>query len=132
MKTFDSPAGIQHGHTRPSGRRPDPGCRCRTRSPCRSTCLHGNAPRPRTGSFPWRRRIHHSTDRHASLWCDPARKAACVCLVSMYNADDRNEGLQKLSRETRQSKSKELIKMLVCVCALQQREDKRMKCVLHY
>lgn len=104
LKTFpplsDSPVGIQHDHTRPSGTGPDPGCRYRTRSLCCSTCHRGNAPCPRTGSSPWQRRIHHSTDQNASLWSDPARKRhgevkfGFVWFSCTYNTDDGNEGIQ--------------------------------------
>lgn len=70
----DSPVDIQHGRTRPSDRLLDPGYRRRTRTLCRSTCLHGNGPHPGTGSFLWREHIRRSTDWRASLWSDPAQK----------------------------------------------------------
>ena len=84
MRSPCLPAGTQHDRIRPSGRPPDPGCRYRTRSLCCSTCHRCNAPHPRTGSFPWRRYIHHSTDQHASLWFDPEREQHSqikVCLA---------------------------------------------------
>lgn len=126
MKTFflsGSPVGIQRDRTRPSGRGPDPGCRYRIHSPCRSTCRHGNAPRPRTGSFPWQRHIHHSTDQRASLWCDPARKQRSEFRFGLHI---QMMGMKECKPSSETRKSTGAYKNGVfCLCVSAER-DKRM------
>lgn len=124
----DSPVDMWRGHTQPSGRGPGPGCRHRTHSLCCSTCHHGSAPCPHTGSFPWRQRIRHNNNQHASLWSDPARKrhgevkSVWLCLAFMYSTIQMVAVKEScLSCGVRQRRSQVAQFFGVCVCCCRER-----------